>query len=93
VVGIIALMLAILLPSLSRARRQARRTVCMACATQLAKTSGRQTIRLQLQALDCGCYGELNGDLGVFTGTFRLPDGMDESAYRQFLQAELLKAK
>lgn len=85
VAGIIALLIGILTPSLMRARRQTKRTVCMAYAHQMGRSGKKQTVRMKLEALDCGCYGELNRDLGIYTGTFTLPDGMDEEAYRKEL--------
>lgn len=86
VAGIIALLSGIFTPSLMRARRQTRRTVCMAYAYQMGRANKKQNIRMKLEALDCGCYGELNKDLGIYTGAFTLPDGMDEETYRKELE-------
>lgn len=91
VVAIIALLLGIFLPSVARARRQTKRTVCMAYAYQIGRADKKNNIRLKLEALDCGCYGELNKDLGIYTGYFNLPDGMDEDAFRRNLEADLAK--
>jgi len=93
VAAIIALLIGIFLPSLAGARRQTRRTVCMAYAHQIGRVEKRQEIRMKLEALDCGCYGELNEDLGIYTGFFKLPDGLDEEAFRRQLEQELLEAE
>jgi hypothetical protein len=48
---------------------------------------------MKLEALDCGCYGELNKDLGIYTGSFNLPEGMDEETFRADLERQLAGAK
>lgn len=93
VVAIIGLLIGFFVPSLMRARRQTKRTVCMAYAYQIGRASKRETIRMQLEALNCGCYGELNKELGNYTGFFALPDGMDEDSYRADLERQLAEAK
>lgn len=93
VVAIIALLIGLFIPSLMRAKRATKRTVCMAYARQIGGAATRRNIRMQIEALDCGCYGDLNKELGEFAGSFRLPDGMDEDAFRAKLEADLAAAK
>lgn len=93
VVAIIGLLLGILLPSVIRARRQAKRTVCMALAYQMDKVDEEQLLRLKLDALNCGCYGEYRTNLGEYTGCFCLPQGMDEETFRRCLEEELGKTQ
>lgn len=93
VVAIIGLLIGMFLPSVMRARRQTKRTVCMAYAYQMGRASSRQNIRMCLEAMDCGCYGELNKDLGIYSGYFTLPEGMDEETYRADLERQLAEAE
>lgn len=93
VVAIIGLLIGLFVPSVVRARRQTKRTICMAYAYQIGRASQRENIRMRLEAMNCGCYGDLNKELGNYTGFFTLPDGVDEDAYRFDLERQLAETK
>jgi prepilin-type N-terminal cleavage/methylation domain-containing protein len=88
VVAIIALLLAILLPTFSKAKKQTRRTLCKAYHYQLTFADACSAARLKLEAFDCGCYGELGKDLPMF----RLPPDVTEDQFRQQLESDVLHA-
>ncbi len=88
VVAIIALLLAIFLPTFSRAKRQTRRALCKAYQYQLTFADKCSAARLKLEAFDCGCYGETGKDLYAF----RLPDDVTEEQFRQELESDVLHA-
>ncbi len=88
VLTIIALLLAILLPAFSRARKQTRRTLCKAYQYQLTFADACGSARLKLEAFDCGCYGEIGKDLDAF----KLPADVTEEQVRQQLEADVFKS-
>lgn len=88
VVAVIALIVAIFLPSFSRARKQARRTVCKAYQYQLTFADSCGAARLKLDAFDCGCYGDLGKDLG----TFNIPADLTEEEFRRQLEDDVLQS-
>ena len=88
VVAIVALLLAILLPTFSRARRQTRKTLCKAYQYQLTFADKCSAARMNLEAFDCGCYGEAGKDLYAF----RLPADVTEEQFREQLESDVLQA-
>ena len=84
VVGIIALLATILLPSLNKARKQTNKTICKAYDYQLGRVDACRAAEMRLHAFDCGCYGELGKGLEAFR---RPPDVTDEELRRQLEEA------
>lgn len=87
VAAIIALLLAILLPTFRNAKRQTRRTMCKAYQYQLTFTDACGTARLKLEAFDCGCYGEAGKGLDAFI----MPPGVTEDELRHQLEADVFE--
>jgi prepilin-type N-terminal cleavage/methylation domain-containing protein len=88
VISIIALLLAIFLPSFNRARKQTRRTICKGYQYQLTFADSCGAARLNLDAFDCGCYGEAGRDLDAF----KLPPDVTEDEFRRQLEADVFKS-
>lgn len=86
--AIIALIVAILLPSFSRAGKQTRRTICKAYQYQLTFTDKCGSARLKLDAFDCGCYTENDKDLYAF----RLPPEVTADLFRHQLESDVIES-
>jgi len=86
--AIVALIVAIILPSFSRARKQTRRTICKAYQYQLTFTDKCSSARLKLQAFDCGCYAESDKDLHAF----RLPPEVTADLFRHQLETDVIES-
>jgi prepilin-type N-terminal cleavage/methylation domain-containing protein len=88
VMAIIALLVAIFLPAVLKAKRHTQRTICRAYEYNIYRAESCRAAQLKLEAFDCGCYGELGKGLDIFT----IPPGVSETDFRQELHAEVIES-
>jgi prepilin-type N-terminal cleavage/methylation domain-containing protein len=85
VAAIIALLLAIALPAIGKARKSTNKTICAGYHRQLIFGGPCNGAKLKLEAFDMGCYEYADDDMSAF----ELPDDVSKEDFRKQLEADV----